>query len=107
MERTWRWRTSAIPRNRKGFQVRSIFPLFESCSSTKSEERVRKGAEKLAKFLNAKQQGRLDGFFSVQAKASPNNSGSKANEKTSQKGVKRKVNIPQLFIILSLFIIFN
>ncbi|TFY54521.1 hypothetical protein EVG20_g9670 [Dentipellis fragilis] len=33
-----------------------------------NEERVRKGAEKLSKFLNAKQQGRLDGFFTVKAK---------------------------------------
>lgn len=37
--------------------------------ATYSEERVRKGAEKLSKFLNAKQQGRLDGFFTVQPKA--------------------------------------
>ncbi|KAH9969899.1 PIN domain-like protein [Russula dissimulans] len=35
-----------------------------------NEERVRKGAEKLAKSLNAKQQGRLDGFFTTTAKAS-------------------------------------
>ncbi|SJL05752.1 probable Flap endonuclease 1-A [Armillaria ostoyae] len=33
-----------------------------------NEDRVRKGAEKLQKFLNAKQQGRLDGFFTVKAK---------------------------------------
>ncbi|ESK93181.1 dna-repair protein rad2 [Moniliophthora roreri MCA 2997] len=33
-----------------------------------NEERVRKGAEKLQKFLNAKQQGRLDGFFTVKPK---------------------------------------
>ena len=33
-----------------------------------SEERVRRGAEKLQKFLNSKQQGRLDGFFSVNPK---------------------------------------
>jgi flap endonuclease-1 len=33
-----------------------------------SEERVRKGAEKLAKFLNVKQQGRLDGFFAAKPK---------------------------------------
>jgi hypothetical protein len=33
-----------------------------------SEERVRKGAEKLQKFLSAKQQGRLDGFFTVKPK---------------------------------------
>ena len=34
---------------------------------------MRKGAEKLAKSLNAKQQGRLDGFFT----AAPNSSAPK------------------------------
>ncbi|KAK7677732.1 Flap endonuclease 1-A [Cerrena zonata] len=34
-----------------------------------NEDRVRKGADKLTKFLNAKQQGRLDGFFSVKPKS--------------------------------------
>ncbi|KAH9987804.1 PIN domain-like protein [Russula vinacea] len=34
------------------------------------EERVRKGAEKLAKSLNTKQQGRLDGFFTATPKTS-------------------------------------
>lgn len=29
---------------------------------------MRKGAEKLQKYLSAKQQGRLDGFFTVQPK---------------------------------------
>ncbi|KAF4562632.1 Elongation of fatty acids protein 2 [Pleurotus pulmonarius] len=33
-----------------------------------NEDRVRKGAEKLAKFMNTKQQGRLDGFFTVKPK---------------------------------------
>ncbi|KAG8214438.1 PIN domain-like protein [Butyriboletus roseoflavus] len=33
-----------------------------------NEDRVRKGAEKLQKFLSAKQQKRLDGFFTVQPK---------------------------------------
>ncbi|KAI0766375.1 PIN domain-like protein [Trametes elegans] len=54
-----------------------------------NEERVRKGAEKLAKFLNAKQQGRLDGFFSVKPKTSPKKD--KAVEKGKGKGTKRKV----------------
>jgi len=36
-----------------------------------NEERVRKGADKLSKYLNTKQQGRLDGFFTVQPKTSP------------------------------------
>lgn len=51
-----------------------------------SEERVRKGAEKLAKFLNAKQQGRLDGFFTVMASKGPKNKDTRDN-----KGKKRKV----------------
>jgi len=33
-----------------------------------NEERVRKGAEKLQKYLHTKQQGRLDGFFTVKPK---------------------------------------
>ncbi|KAI5123452.1 hypothetical protein M0805_008823 [Coniferiporia weirii] len=58
-----------------------------------NEERVRKGAEKLTKFLNAKQQGRLDGFFTKQQKPSPEK-GSKEKGKDKQaskkKGTKRK-----------------
>ncbi|KAF8547455.1 PIN domain-like protein [Imleria badia] len=45
-----------------------------------NEERVRKGAEKLQKFLSAKQQGRLDGFFTVQPKE-PKGDKSKAKGK--------------------------
>lgn len=33
-----------------------------------SEDRVRKGAEKLKARLSSKQQGRLDGFFKVEPK---------------------------------------
>ncbi|EPQ50958.1 PIN domain-like protein [Gloeophyllum trabeum ATCC 11539] len=58
-----------------------------------NEDRVRKGAEKLQKHLNAKQQGRLDGFFSVKPKTSP-----QREEKTKgkgsgkdAKGTKRKI----------------
>ncbi|KAL5524678.1 FEN1 [Sanghuangporus sanghuang] len=58
-----------------------------------NEERVRKGAEKLSKFLNAKQQGRLDGFFTLQQKP-PVEKGdmdkSKAKETKKGKGAKRK-----------------
>ena len=63
-------------------------------TGTNSEERVRKGAEKLAKSLNAKQQGRLDGFFT----ATPKTSGPKASGKNVKgkddkgKGTKRKVS---------------
>ncbi|KAI0059602.1 PIN domain-like protein [Artomyces pyxidatus] len=52
-----------------------------------NEERVRKGAEKLAKFLNAKQQGRLDGFFTVKPK---NDTKEKKSDKKDKKGGKRK-----------------
>ncbi|KAF7768339.1 hypothetical protein Agabi119p4_7582 [Agaricus bisporus var. burnettii] len=52
-----------------------------------NEERVRKGAEKLQKFLNTKQQGRLDGFFSVKPKDKPAPA-TKSDSKT--KGTKRK-----------------
>jgi flap endonuclease-1 len=64
--------------------------LITACSS--SEERVRKGAEKLEKFLNAKQQGRLDGFFTIQSK-SPKKGDAKGKSKDDGKvkGVKRKV----------------
>ncbi|KIM71073.1 hypothetical protein PILCRDRAFT_17411 [Piloderma croceum F 1598] len=48
-----------------------------------NEDRVRKGANKLAKFLNSKQQGRLDGFFTVQPKT-------KVTAKNSGKDAKRK-----------------
>ncbi|KAI0286175.1 PIN domain-like protein [Russula brevipes] len=58
-----------------------------------NEERVRKGAEKLAKSLNAKQQGRLDGFFSTTPKTSapkkaPAKDGKGKGDKG--KGTKRK-----------------
>ena len=59
-----------------------------------SEERVRKGAEKLAKSLNAKQQGRLDGFFTATPKTStPKASAKNAKGKDDKgKGTKRKVS---------------
>ncbi|EJC98853.1 PIN domain-like protein [Fomitiporia mediterranea MF3/22] len=58
-----------------------------------NEERVRKGAEKLAKYLNAKQQGRLDGFFTVSQKPPPGK-GDKSKEKVAGKGKggKRKAD---------------
>ncbi|KAF8318504.1 PIN domain-like protein [Clavulina sp. PMI_390] len=57
-----------------------------------SEERVRKGADKLIKMMNAKQQGRLDGFFTVQPKKDEKGktaAGAPAKGKTSV-GTKRK-----------------
>ncbi|KIJ64653.1 hypothetical protein HYDPIDRAFT_175575 [Hydnomerulius pinastri MD-312] len=56
-----------------------------------NEERVRKGAEKLQKFLNSKQQGRLDGFFTVQPKTSPKKGDHKTKDaKGKGKDVKGK-----------------
>ncbi|KAI0301139.1 PIN domain-like protein [Multifurca ochricompacta] len=56
-----------------------------------NEERVRKGAEKLAKCLNAKQQGRLDGFFTTTtSKKAPTKDAKGKGEKG--KGTKRKVS---------------
>ena len=60
-----------------------------------SEERVRKGAEKLAKSMNTKQQGRLDGFFTTTPKTSaPKKAPAKdAKGKDDKgKGTKRKVS---------------
>ncbi|KAK0465155.1 flap endonuclease 1 [Desarmillaria tabescens] len=53
-----------------------------------NEDRVRKGAEKLQKFLNAKQQGRLDGFFTVKAKEKkePPKKGKEKDTKTKGSG---------------------
>lgn len=56
---------------------------------------MRKGAEKLTKFLNAKQQGRLDGFFTASAKpkTSPKKDDAKKGKgKSEPKGTKRKVS---------------
>ena len=55
-----------------------------------SEDRVRKGADKLQKFLNTKQQGRLDTFFTVKPKTSPKKDKGK-EKKADAKGTKRKV----------------
>jgi flap endonuclease-1 len=54
---------------------------------------VRKGAEKLAKHLNARQQGRLDGFFTVKAKEKDEKPAAKGKGKGKEdaKGTKRKV----------------
>ena len=57
---------------------------------------MRKGADKLQKFLNSKQQGRLDGFFSVKPKEkAPTPTKMKGKDKgkvdTKTKGTKRKV----------------
>ncbi|EJT98669.1 PIN domain-like protein [Dacryopinax primogenitus] len=53
-----------------------------------NEDRVRKGAEKLSKMLNSKQQGRLDGFFKAMPKSSPD----KKEDAKGGKGPKRKAD---------------
>lgn len=66
--------------------------LVAKLMSPYSEERVRKGAEKLTKFLSVKQQGRLDGFFTVKPKTSPTKEDKgKGKEDKVAKGQKRKV----------------
>ncbi|KAJ7219904.1 flap endonuclease 1 [Mycena pura] len=56
-----------------------------------NEERVRKGAEKLTKYLNSKQQGRLDGFFTVKPKEKKSPVKNDAKGKHAlKKGTKRK-----------------
>jgi flap endonuclease-1 len=58
------------------------------------EDRVRNGAAKLSKMLAAKQQGRLDGFFTVKPKAQDDKKGAgskrKADDKKKPAAKKRK-----------------
>ena len=60
---------------------------------SQSEERVRKGAEKLTKFLHAKQQGRLDGFFTVQRPPVEKGKNKGKDKGKETKGGKRKVSL--------------
>ncbi|GFZ49214.1 Flap endonuclease 1 [Saitozyma sp. JCM 24511] len=57
-----------------------------------NEDRVRAGAAKLAKMLAAKQQGRLDGFFTVKPKEGANGAKDKggAKRKGEEKGGAKK-----------------
>ncbi|CAE6407258.1 unnamed protein product [Rhizoctonia solani] len=59
-----------------------------------NEERVRKGAEKLTKTLNTKQQGRLDGFFKVTESAGSKSKTATGKGAASGKGAggKRKAD---------------
>ena len=55
---------------------------------------MRKGADKLTRMLNTKQQGRLDGFFAVkpkEAKPAPAPAKGTKGGKDAAKGTKRKV----------------
>lgn len=96
MEKSRCRRSCTVPSHRERIQVSPLPPItsMPNISTTdKSEERVRRGAEKLQKHLNSKQQGRLDGFFTVKPKTSPKK-GKDANEKEGKgkgKGTKRKV----------------
>lgn len=116
--------------NEKGFKCVSTIQLrsFESTYAKRvlwpsfvcySEERVRKGAEKLTKYINAKQQGRLDGFFSSKPKAfEPSKDDDKKGKgkgkatakgkDDGKKGTKRKVSrLQNLDILLSALITSN
>lgn len=64
-----------------------IYAAEDLIQRSDSEERVRKAADKLSKMVNAKQQGRLDGFFTVQAKApSASKAGASGKRKVSVAG---------------------
>ena len=58
-----------------------LFKIQMPIHSYHSEDRVRAGAAKLAKMLAAKQQGRLDGFFTVK----PKEGGGETVKKTGDK----------------------
>src|SRR6266849_9287846 len=98
MGNTRRGRTRGFPGKGEGVQV-SVVSLHlpngmqSMLTCAISEDRVRKGAEKLAKSLNTKQQGRLDGFFTATPKTSaPKKASAKdAKGKDKGKGTKRKV----------------
>jgi hypothetical protein len=100
MEGTRCGQSRPVSRHGERFQVSKNANFLSGITDMfNSEERVRKGAEKLTKFLNAKQQGRLDGFFTVQAKTSPKKDaakgkkgGGKGKDKDKPAG-KRKVGL--------------
>jgi flap endonuclease-1 len=68
---------------------------------------VRKGAEKLTKYLNTKQQGRLDGFFTVKPKPDSPTKGKKGDKEKGKetKGTKRKVCVYDNILRLVLMIL--
>jgi len=75
--------------------VAIIISLNYLTSHALREDRVRKSCEKLTKAVNSKQQGRIDGFFTVKPKENTASSskaktkGGKDDSKT--KNAKRKV----------------
>ncbi|ELU43928.1 FEN-1 endonuclease [Rhizoctonia solani AG-1 IA] len=90
------------PVRRGGIHVPDYYPweeakkLFLQPDVTPADqvERVRKGAEKLTKMLNTKQQGRLDGFFKVTESASSKAKATAGKGAASSKGAgaKRKAD---------------
>ena len=54
-----------------------------------SEERVRSGAARLQRAIGQKQQGRLDGFFTVQTKRKPEEEAKKGSSSKKSKGKKK------------------
>lgn len=62
-----------------------LYSLLLTFCLAPSEDRVRKGADKLKLQMAAKQQGRLDSFFSVKAKPAE-------KDTDDGKGKKRKVS---------------
>ena len=70
-------------------------PLHGLTIHSAREDRVRKSCEKLTKAVNSKQQGRIDGFFTVKPKeAAASSSKSKAKgekDDSKTKSTKRKV----------------
>jgi hypothetical protein len=85
------WFSFLLKRRASGKSLSSRMEDRHICSH--SEERVRKGAEKLTKFLNAKQQGRLDGFFSVKGKEAVKGGGKGHEAKKAGASSKRKVRM--------------
>ena len=84
----------------KGFMcVVAIIPSLHGLTiHVPREDRVRKSCEKLTKAVNSKQQGRIDGFFTVKPKentASSSKSKTKGGKDDSKtKSTKRKVRSP-------------
>ena len=75
--------------------ITTILPLHNLTVRASREDRVRKSCEKLTKAVNSKQQGRIDGFFTVKPKentASSSKSKAKGGKDDSKtKNTKRKV----------------
>src|SRR6266852_2286869 len=98
MGNTRRGRTRGFPGKGEGVQVGVVSPYLPNgmqfmFTCAISEDRVRKGAENLAKYQHTKQQGRLAGFFTTTTKTSAPKEASAKDSKAKDKGkgTKRKV----------------